>query len=378
MTCLRPPNPHSETLVDSYLLACTPCAGQHPIRNLATQLAVLDLGDLQLPVSLNDGGERSASGEANTYVVSPVTAYGDYALEELQRLGKPWLFWPAALLLRSLRRLMTGAHLDRVIHINNWLLSTNLYPAGWRGEGLAQALPLLTEQYPRHALVLRSLNQTTNPELIAELRDLGCIAVPSRQVYLFDGRQQASFSARHNNRLDARLLRKTPLQQLDGADFSAADFARAEQLYQLLYLDKYSRLNPQYTADWLRAGRDQGWLRLCGLSLPGGELLGVVGWFELDGVLSVPIVGYDTQTDSRLGLYRLLTQLCVQRAAKERRLLNFSSGAAQFKRLRGGEPAIEYSLVLVRHLPFVQVLTWRLLAGLLRMLAVPLMRKLQL
>ena len=378
---LRAPDPESQILADRYLQACAPNAGKYPILNLVTQLAVLDLGQVKLPVTMNQGGERNSIGEVNTYVVSPVTTYGDYALEELQRLNKPWLFWPAALLLRGMRRLMRWAQLDHAIHINNWLLSTNLYPADWTGQGLDSALPELLQHYPNHALVLRSLNHVTNAALIAQLLKLGFIAVPSRQVYLFDARQQAPvpiFSKRHNNKLDTRLLRKTSLQQVDGDAFTDADFTRAEHLYQLLYLDKYSRLNPQYTAAWLRAGRDHGWLSLCGLRPSGGKLIGVVGWFELDGVISAPIVGYDTTADSRMGLYRLLTQLCLQRAARECKLLNFSSGAADFKRLRGGKSAIEYSLVYQRHLPLKQAWTWRFLAWLLHLLAVPLMQKLKL
>lgn len=347
----------------------------HPIANLSSQLKVLDLGDWLFPVSINDGDELAPSGEANTYVVSPVTAYGDYALEELLRLKKTWLELIGSPLLRGLRLIMRRAGLDRVVQINNWLLSTNLYPAGWTGEGLEQLLPQLVLEYPHHALVFRSLNEVSNSGLIAKLRSLGFIPVPSRQVYLFGGRGSAEFIKCRNNQIDSRLLSSVPLQQVEGADFTPEDFVRAQQLYDLLYLHKYSRLNPQYTAQWLRAGRDQGWLKLRGLRQDGGELLGVVGWFDMDGVITAPIVGYDTGADNRLGLYRLLTQLCVQRAAREGRLLNFSSGAAHFKRLRGGEPAIECSLVYIRHLPLRQALVWRLLAGFLNVFALPMMKR---
>lgn len=370
-------SPVSKPLAGLYLESCVDAKGISRIANLTTQMAVLTLDGQALPVSINLGGQLGANGEPNSYVVSPTTAYGDYALDELKRLGRPLLFWPFYLLLWGLRWFLQRGKLDSIVQVNNWMLSTNLYPCNWTGAGLLASLPQLIQRFPDLAIGLRSLNFTSNAALISSLQKAGFILVPSRQVYLFDGRS-AQYMRRHNNRLDQRLLRNCGLLQQAGSDFSPADFARAEQLYNLLYLDKYSRLNPHYSAAWLQAGQQQGWLQLCGLRRPGGELLGVVGWFELDGVITAPIVGYDTGADSRLGLYRLLTALCLKRATGERKLLNFSSGAAHFKRLRGGEAAIEYSLVYVQHLSWRRRGLWRLLAFLLRALAVPLLRKLQL
>ena len=42
----------------------------------------------------------------------------------------------------------------------------------------------------------------------------------------------------------------------------ACPFQRIEHLYTLLYLDKYSTLNPQYSAQWLQRGHAEGWLEL--------------------------------------------------------------------------------------------------------------------
>ena len=163
-----------------------------------------------------------------------------------------------------------------------------------------------------------------------------------------------------------------------GDALNVDEFERLEQLYNLLYLDKYSPLNPHYSAAWLRQGAADGWLELRVLRSACGRIDGVVGWFASDAVLSAPIVGYDTALPQRTGLYRQLTRLCLEEAANRRMLLNFSSGAAHFKRLRGGQAQIEYSMVQIAHLPLRQRLVWRLLAALLQGIGVPLMRMLKL
>jgi hypothetical protein len=346
------------------------------IGNVHTRMRVLDTGTRRWPVSENSGEARPG----NCYVVSPCTAYSRYADEEIVRLGRPWLTWPLRLLARGLGLWLQRGGLDRLVTVNNWLLSTNVYPSGWDGSDLPALTRFLAHEYPDHALAWRSLNRTANGPLMARLEALGYLPVPSRQVYLFDGRDgdAAPFLRHHNTRLDAALWRRTPYRVVDGATLGPEGLQRAEALYNRLYLDKYSRLNPQFSARWLAAGLQGGWLTLRALQQPDGRMDGVVGWFGNGGWLTAPVVGYDTALPASLGLYRLITRLCLQETAQRRSRLNFSSGAAHFKRLRGGEPAIEYTLVLVDHLPRARQRVWRALQATLDRVAVPLMRRWQL
>lgn len=352
------------------------CAGGALISNVSTALALLDTGRHQFPVSINQGQDA----KDNCYVVSPQTAYSGYAREELQRLQRPWLAWPLQLLTRGVDRLLSAARVDRLVQVNNWLLSTNLYPAEWQGDDLPAITDMLRRQFPDHGLAFRSLNDFSNRALRQRLQALGYLAIPSRQVYLFDGREgeQSAFLRHHNTRLDTTLLRRSPYQVVPGSALNEADFQRIEHLYTLLYLDKYSTLNPQYSAQWLQRGHTEGWLELRALRSPEGRIDGALGWFANSTLISAPIVGYDTALPQRSGLYRQLTRLCLQEAVNRRQVLNFSAGAAAFKRLRGGQPWIEYTLIHVAHLPLARRLVWHLMELLLRHIGVPLMRTLKL
>lgn len=346
------------------------------IANVRTRMRVLDTGTQRWPVSVNDGDDPPGNG----YVVSPCTAYSRYADEEIVRLGRPLLTAPLRLLARGLGLWFERARLDRLVTVNNWLLSTNVYPAGWDGGDLSEMIRFLRADYPDHALAFRSLNRRANGALMARLQALGCLAVPSRQVYLYDGRagEAAPFLRRHNTRLDAALWRRTPYRVIDGAALDPAGLDRVVWLYNRLYLDKYSRLNPQFGARWMAVGLRDGWLTLRALQHPGGRIDGVAGWVGNGEWLTAPVVGYDTGLPASLGLYRLITRLCLQETAQRRCRLNFSSGAAHFKRLRGGAPEIEYTLVKVDHLPPARQRVWRLLQATLERVAVPLMQRWQL
>jgi hypothetical protein len=340
------------------------------IDNVSTRIDSVGDGAHRVPVSINQ------SEPGNSWVCSPHTAYARYSIEELARLRRPLLTLPLAAGCRLLGGYFWRSGLDDVVAINNWLLSTNLYPEfhaqavrGWLCEAL--------DRWPGSAIWFRSLNPRYNPEWLGQLSDMGFKLIPSRQVYLYDEINLTSRSPVNLHR-DLRLLKKSSAPRGDAASWSGRDFERAADLYALLYRDKYSELNPTYTAAFLRTWHGAGLLDLSGFRDEEGSLKAVLGIFAVGGTMTVPIVGYDTHQPPKAGLYRLLMAAAYERAAQSRCRINLSAGAAQFKRLRGGVGTLEYSAVYDRHLPRGRRRAVSLLSLLTRALGVPLMRRLEL
>lgn len=337
------------------------------VANLATRAEFLDDGERRYPVSVDDGDIGG-----NAWVCSPRTTYGDYASEEAVRYAPS----AAEPLLRAAGRGLDGwlrrAGIDRAVAINNWWLSTNLYPQ-WRPGSAARLLRGALQRWPDHAVWLRSLNRDQHADWLAECEALGFALIPSRQVYLF--RDVAALAQRrHNLRIDLKLAARQPRRVRD-QDIGEDDYARIAWLYQRLYMDKYSGFNPHYSERFLREWHRAGLLRFDGFRDEAGQLICIAGVFGFGGILTTPIVGYDTALPQRLGLYRLLTATTFERAIAGGDTVNFSAGAAGFKRLRGGEPSIEYSAVYARHMPARTRRALAALSLLTRRVGVPIMRR---
>lgn len=174
-------------------------------------------------------------------------------------------------------------------------------------------------------------------------------------------------------RRDLRLLESGECEIVEHEDLRAADMDAFARLYEQLYIEKYTPLNPRYTARYLAACHARGLLRFHGLrERSTGCWRGVLGCFERDGVLTAPVVGYDTRLSLKRGLYRSLMALVLRETARRGLLLNLSAGAGSFKRLRGGEPCAEYTAVFHAHLPRTRRLPWEILAALSNRVGLPL------
>ena len=354
--------------VSAYLqCADEACAG---IPNLVTSVASVGAGDWRTPVTINDYSP------CNAWVCSPHTTYVEYAIEEARRVLPPRVSVPVEMICRGIGALLRRARIDRAVAINNWLVSTNLYPEPvpdtairWIDEACAR--------WPDHALWFRSLNYRHNAALIGQLQDAGCMLVASRQVYLFEsvdpeGRHHADL------RRDFRLLANEVFRLSPSSEWSGVDYQRAERLYEALYMDKYSTLNPRYTARFLRAWAECNLIELSGFRDDAGMLQAVVGTFSLDGTVTSPIVGYETSLPRKLGLYRLLTAVVLRLSAERGWRINLSAGAAGFKRLRGGRPEMEYSAVFGGHLPRSRRVAINALATITQRIGEPIMRRYEL
>ena len=336
------------------------------IANVITTGAILKSGCMFFPVTINNEEYD------NSYVCSPYTACVSYAQEEMDKLNNKLLEIVLGGISQTLGLFLKKAKINQVVCVNNWMLSTNLYPL-WNGADIPEICDYFTKEFPEHALVFRSLNEHSNAELLNSLKSNRFIIVPSRQVYIFD-RDISPFTTRNNTQIDIKTLKKTEYEIINHGDLKESDYLRIVELYNLLYLEKYSKHNPQFTKGCVAYWHKKKLLTMIGLRNKEGMLDGIIGFFEMDGITSAPLVGYDTNIHKQKAIYRMLMALAIGRANDEGLILNLSSGAAEFKRLRGGQPFIEYSAVYINHLPMGKRLVWRLTNLLLTYLGVPIMK----
>jgi len=335
------------------------------ISNLRTKVMALRSDARVFPVTVN-GAEYG-----DAYVCLPHTAYALYAKDELRIVDAgPWS--PAmAALASGAGAWLRGAEVNRIVHVNNWMLSTNLH-GGWRGGDVPAIRALLTDRFPTHALCVRSLNRWSDSDLCDAFAADGWRLLPARQIYATDDLSR-DWAPRRDTRRDLALLKNTAHAPDDMQTLRPGDAQRIADLYALLYLDRYSKLNPAFTANFIEFTHRSGIFVYRGFRDGDGVLVAIVGCFIRGGVLTTPIVGYDTAQPVDHGLYRLCSLALAQMAMERGLKLNGSAGAASFKRNRGARAVIEYSAYFIEHLPFARRSAFIALEQLLNRIALPIM-----
>jgi hypothetical protein len=343
------------------------------IANVQTDLRALKVDSVILPLTMG------RYHPANSYVCSPYNHYFAYGAEEFGKLNNRPLEISLRALLWPLFQLYRHTGFDRAVLVNNWLLSTNLYPKLTAGQAQT-ATQFLAAKFPNRPIVWRSVDGLGNPDLLRSLIRMGCLPVFSRMVYYQDacGKQ---LLRKKQVKIDLSKYRKTPYQLLDDSRLSAADAPRLAELYRLLYIDKYSHFNPQFTEAFFRLALTNKLLTFKAFRAEentgqkSGDIDAVLGYFSRNKIMTQPVFGYDTHLPQTLGLYRLLSTQVLLDGIAHKRLINCSAGVGEFKRLRGGQAAPEYNAVYLQHLPARKQWPWRLLKIVLDGVAVPIIEK---
>lgn len=337
------------------------------VANLDAQMQALQIGTTHLPTTISDG--------PNCYICDPTAAYIDYAIEETRHFTTKPLIQKLLLgLISTAKPLLRTAGLDRQVQPNNWLFSTNPVPDISKTDA-TQLRDDLTGAHPDRVVVIRSLNPIADANSMAALKSAGFTLLASRQIYIFD---PTTDSPTTDAKRDRKLLTGSPYTIAPAATFSADDFTRAAELYNMLYLDKYTTLNPQYTASFLAQAHQIELLDIIGLRGNDGQLDGLAGLFANGNTLTMPILGYDTSKPQKLGLYRMLNAIGHQQAIEHGMFYNMSAGAAEFKRNRGAAPTIEYSAIYVGHLKWRQRIATGVIKTVLNGIGVPLLKRFKL
>jgi hypothetical protein len=337
------------------------------VSNVATRLSALNVAGRAMPVTVDDG----ATG--GSYVCSPHSAYVLYARAELDLLDVGWASWPSRVALAGLDRVLKAARINRIVHLGNWLLSTNLH-GGWRGEGVKAAREALAQAHPDHLLGIRSIDDWSSPGLREALAADGWILVPSRQIWVVDDLAR-DWAKRGNHANDRRLVARSPLVISDLDRVEPSDARRIADLYAMLYVGKYSALNPILTPAFIHASARSGMMTYRVARDSGGTIMAVAGLWERGGVMTPPVVGYDTIRPKREGLYRIACWMFMERAMESGWRLHGSAGAADFKRQRGARAVIEWNAYHAEHLSAPRRKAVEALALLLKRFAVPMMVK---
>ncbi len=300
----------------AYIMPLILNSPEHYIRNVRTRILVAMADGIPVPVTVNEADY------GNAYVCSPYTHYISYAKEELKLLGQPLAEHGLSWLLSGVGRLFMGARFNRVVQVNNWLVSTNLFPA-ISGEQLTAIMDMLRERFAGYAILIRSLNEITEAEALAAARAYGCKLIPSRQIYFLQPHDPASeeflfpsstssdipadsfgqkerVCPNHSGQPDIRrkpgtipvpnarakwlvkrdrsLLQKQGYQVAGPENITSDDVPRIARLYELLYIRKYSIHNPQFSEAFIHLAKDCGILKLYGLRKE-GRLDAVLGFF---------------------------------------------------------------------------------------------------
>lgn len=359
--------PKDHSYEKKYILPLIQHGVSNYVSNVETSVGIIQLGDILLPVTINDAQYESS------YVCSPYNACILYSKEEMNKIDNKVLIFFLSRLINILGGLFKSIQINKVVCINNWLLSTNLYPK-MSGADIEKITKFLIRTFPNHAIMFRSLNRHSNSNVLSHMINNEYILAASRQVYIFD-HKLLEYMDRKNTRLDQKLFQTTGYEIVNHNDIQQNDFSRIKQLYDKLYLDKYSRHNPQFTEEYIAHCHKNNLLTMTGLRYPDGQLDGIIGCFDRNNTTTAPLVGYDTNLPQSLGLYRLLMALIIQRADKEKLILNLSSGASSFKRLRGGQPVIEYSGIYVNHLSLRRRIVWKFVSEFLNKIGIPILKR---
>ncbi len=288
-----------------------------------------------IPVTLHPPPAKGSL--PGTYITSLKCGWFDYLAQELHE--HPVL----GCLIRCLGVLAKTLGLENLIVIGNLPISTNLM-----NKECLCALPSLSQQirlhHPKHFLAVRNLLPSQHASTIEALKEMGFYAIPQRVVYHFDLRSTSSGRKPSHLQRDLSLLKKSGLKAQVHQQITRETADLICLQYQQIYIEKHSPFNANYTPDFFYAMTQCGAFQCLTLCDSQDKVLAFAMLYACEATLSVPALGYETKSEIS-SLYRMLFASIWLHTQNSGKSLNYSSGAGDFKRKRGGIPELEYTLI---------------------------------
>ncbi len=322
------------------------------VQNVQTTLQLIQLEDLILPIAVNQKEYN------NSYVVS--NYYGTYLLKEKLAKEKPRLLPLVSPFLLPLKGILKLLKINKAVYLNTWFFSASLPPHITPSQ-MIEVRRFLTEVYPDHLLMFRSITKCFNSSLYEALEQAGFMLVPSREIYFYNPHEKENFSKRvhYHRRRDIRLLEQSGYEVIGNRDFSTEDIKRCKELYKRVYIDKYTPYSPDFSEAFISHLMKHDLLNFLALKKE-GRIDAVVAYQCDHQMMQVPFIGYDTELPAEIGLYRMICLLPCLEADKQGLFFHDGHGADTFKTHRGLKKATEYTAIYSAHFRGLRRLPWKM------------------
>ncbi len=346
-----PENEHSQ-FVKHLLLPVVKNGTNHYFNNVNTEFNFLLIDDLVFPFSVN--GEISV----NSYVCSAYSHYIRYGFSEIKFLKNRILRFVLHSFLKVLEKLFEYLKIDKIVIVNNFLLSTNFYPTLSRSQ-IQRITNFLIKKYPGHLIAFRSISSLSSQNMEKYLRELNYDLIINRMAYYTEADDDQPEKSRMY-KSDLKVLEKSKYQISKEKQVDERIFTRIKELYSALNIVKYSKYNPQYNENFIKLMINHPAFSVRTLE-KNGRIDAVLIYFTYAKTACAPIIGYDTKLNQDLGLYRQISMILLKEAGEKGLLLHQSSGCGHFKELRRAKEKFEYLAVFHKHLPFKRKIPWKIL-----------------
>jgi len=320
------------------------------IKNVSGIIEEYNINSQRLPVFVND--------KSTSWICSLFTCQITYIKKALQRVSSIncALLVIIKMLLYIRACLARIINIDHVVFINHDLTSTNLWPDNINK--IDKLIADISAKHPSRPLVFRSLNNVHNRQLIQSLLQNNCLLLRFREITHYDYNAPLTPKQKANIKCDFKLIEKNNYVAVIDADINEISISRLYQLYNNVYINKYSILNPQYTLLFFKTILQDSTFGSIIIKKNITDAFTIYKSNEI--TIQYPCIGYDLAIERKVGLYRQISSMIHKCAIQKKLLINESSGVLDFKKKRGGIQTSEYYAIYIKHLPFLKKVAWQL------------------
>lgn len=350
------PETEEKSYSKTILLSLIKNGTKHYIDNIEARVNVLTIDSYVIPIVIVDEQYE------NSFVCSPYGHYISYALECTDRIFKQkFLRLIVNAFVKCLGVSLRLGKVNKIIYVNNWLFPTDLHHKNIKQEHVEAITSHIAQHFPDYAIAFKSINDSTHLLLSQALESSRYDSIVTREVFLTDTKKEEIFQTRIF-KSDLKLLKESSnsFTVVDKSELNQADLEKILQLYKHLYVEKYSKLNPQHNQNFLDLVYKSDLIQIKAIK-KNQEIEGFFGYFIRDGIMTAPLFGYDEKPSANKNLYRLLSTLLTLEAKEKGCLLHQSAGASFYKKVRRAESHMESMAVYTKHLSFFRQLPWKCL-----------------